>query len=166
MANRVLRAGLLAGLIAGVLVFLIHVALVLPIALRATAIGDGDDPPDASIDWTSTLLGDIGTAMGYGLLLAAVFALIGRRMTVASGALCGLIGFVCLWLLPGLIWTPELPSAATEAATPEVAADFIMAMAFMVLTRWVALGMIAAWLFERFGPVPPPSRGSTLDISA
>jgi predicted cobalt transporter CbtA len=166
MPNRVLRAGLLAGLIVGVLVFLIHIALVLPIALRATVMQDSDDPPDASIDWMSTLLGDIGTAMGYGLLLAAVFALIGRRTTIASGALAGFIGFVCLWLLPGLIWTPELPGAATEAATPEVAADFIMAMAFMVLTRWVALGMVASWLFERFGPAPPGPRGTTVDISA
>ncbi len=166
MTNRVLRAGLLAGLIVGVIVFVIHVALVLPVALRATVLEDSDDAAEASIDWLSTLLGDIGTAMGYGLLLAAVFAMVGRRVTVANGALVGFIGFVCLWLVPGLIWTPELPGAATEAARPEVAADFIMAMAFMVLTRWVTLGVVVAWLFERFGPAPPRARGSTLDISA
>ena len=164
MPNRVLRSGLLAGLIAGALAFLIHIMLVVPVALRSLATDDGVEISDGGADWLGMLMGDIGAAMGYGILLAAIFAMVGKPVSRAVGALSGLAGFFIVWLLPGLIWAPELNGVAMDTATPEVAADFVTASACMHLVRWLALGTAVAWLFERFGP--PPARGTTVDISA
>jgi predicted cobalt transporter CbtA len=163
MANRVLRAGILAGLIAGVPAFLMHVALVLPIAAKSLAPDESGEVLDTSTDFTTTLIGDAGALMGYGVLLAAIFAMIDKRVSLAGGALAGLAGFVITWLLPGMIWSPELTGVAVDTAGAELAAEFVTASAFMNLVRWVVLGTLTAWLFERFGP---PARGTTVDISA
>lgn len=135
--RRVVFAAACAGLLTGVLVTVAHQSSTVPIILRAEAYEEAADAAHAASHaaageaahergehgWTPgdglertgyTALADILTSIGYALLLAAGFALLGRDVSVRTGLWWGLAGFAAFTLAPGLGLPPEVPGA--EAA--------------------------------------------------
>jgi cobalt transporter subunit CbtA len=142
--RRIVFSAALAGLVAGVLVTLLHhfgtVALILqaevyekaadaaaPAASETAAASSEADmqtmPEHAGREWEPaagfertafTLLADVITGVGYALLLVAGFALRGGAIDWRGGLYWGLAGFVAFALAPALGLPPELPG--TESA--------------------------------------------------
>jgi cobalt transporter subunit CbtA len=129
--NRLLLTGVISGLIVGVLVTLIHLAMVTPIILQAetyeektaaTAHTHNDaQPAHAHEAWSPedglerslyTLAANLIMAVGFGLVLAAGFTLAGTPLSLGVGALWGLGGYLGFSFLPALGLPPELPGAA------------------------------------------------------
>ena len=133
MIGRVLIVGLLAGVLAGVIVSLFQMQRVAPLILEAetyefagdTASGDtavvpsADDEawgPAEGLERTAfTWLANILVGVGYGLVLVAGFVLSRRRIDWRQGLLWGLAGFAAFALMPGLVLPPEVPGAAAAA---------------------------------------------------
>src|SRR5262245_1484268 len=135
--NIVFAAGL-AGLIAGLFITVIHEIGTVPIILKAetyekaaensAAPATGADaataehqheaaawePTDGFERTAFTVLADVLTGIGFGLLLTAAYALRGRSMDWRQGLFWGLAGFATFTLAPGLGLPPELPG--TESA--------------------------------------------------
>lgn len=57
----------------------------------------------------NTVLANLVTGAGYGLLMAGVSMACGVNVTVASGLIWGALGWLCVQLLPALGLAPELP---------------------------------------------------------
>lgn len=135
--RRIVFAAACAGLLTGVLVTAVHQAGTVPVILRAEVFEKAADAAHAASHavageaahehdehgWTPrdglertgyTALADILTSIGYALLLAAAFALLGREVGVRTGLWWGLAGFAAFTLAPGLWLPPEVPGA--EAA--------------------------------------------------
>jgi cobalt transporter subunit CbtA len=126
--RRIVMVGGLAGLLAGILLTLLHLAVTVPIILEAEtyeqvaaaqahATGSGGHAHDAEA-WAPedgieralfTLLADIITAVGFGLLLVATCVLAGRELTWREGLHWGLAGFAAFMLAPTIGLPPELP---------------------------------------------------------
>jgi cobalt transporter subunit CbtA len=91
----------------------------------------------------------------------------------ASVAGLALVAFARTWALrilgvvflvaPHLVGAPHPAADAAGLVPPELAAHFVMATMFMNAAMWVALGVAAAWLYERFGRA---QRGTVVDITA
>ncbi len=143
IVRRLVFAAACAGLLTGLLVSVMHQVGTVPVILRAEVYeraadaghgaGHAAQPAGAAHDdaahdhedhgWEPrdglertayTALADILAAIGYGLLLAAGFAVRGREVTWRSGLWWGLAGFAAFTLAPGLGLPPEVPG--TEAA--------------------------------------------------
>lgn len=134
MIRRVLLSALLAGLLAGAFVTVAQMVRVTPLILQAEHYenagaatshdhahhhaGAGEPEawaPEDGVERTLfTLLANVLTGIGFGLLLTAAFVLRGRGADLRSGALWGLGGFAVFSLAPALGLPPELPG--TEAA--------------------------------------------------
>lgn len=138
MIGRVLAIALFAGLIAGVVVTGAQLLRVIPLIQKAEsyetsasadhhahdaksqdtahAHSHGDDAwaPEDGLERTAfTLLANILTAVGFGLLLNAALALYGRPVGLKGGILWGLAGFAAFVLAPALGLPPELPGLHT-----------------------------------------------------
>lgn len=137
MIGRVLFIALFAGLIAGVVVTGAQLLRVIPLIQKAetyetsasadhhahgaqsqgTAAHSHDDDawaPDDGLERTAfTLLANILTGVGFGLLLNAALALYGRPVGLKGGILWGLAGFAAFVLAPALGLPPELPGLNT-----------------------------------------------------
>lgn len=128
MIQRVLFAAILAGLAAGLLVTVVQSIRITPLirqaetyegtqhshANEAASPGHHHDreawaPKDGLERSAYSLLANILTATGFGLLLTAGFALYGKPIGAARGVLWGLAGFAAFWLAPSLGLPPELP---------------------------------------------------------
>jgi cobalt transporter subunit CbtA len=126
--RRIVMVGGLAGLLAGILLTLLHLTVTVPIILEAEtyeqaavaqahaagAGGHAHDPqawaPEDGIERALfTLLADIITAVGFGLLLVATCVLAGRELTWREGLHWGLAGFAAFMLAPAIGLPPELP---------------------------------------------------------
>ncbi|MCB1436572.1 MAG: CbtA family protein [Rhodobiaceae bacterium] len=127
MISRVLSAAILAGLLAGLVVTLVQFAKVTPLILQAevfevavpgsaaaaapetapAAQGVFDDMERAAM----TLGANLITGMGFALVLASAILFSGRAVTLRSGAVWGLAGFLVVALAPALGLAPELPGA-------------------------------------------------------
>ncbi len=137
--RRLVFAAACAGLLTGLLVTVMHQVGTVPVILRAEVYERAVDAGHAVLqpgvahdhaahdheghDWEPrdglertayTALADILAAIGYGLLLAAAFALRGKEVTWRVGLWWGLAGFAAFTLAPGLGLPPEVPG--TEAA--------------------------------------------------
>lgn len=137
MIGRILSIALLAGLIAGVVVTGAQLLRVIPLIQKAetyetsapadhrthdaqsqgaAAHSHGDDAwaPEDGLERTAfTLLANILTGVGFGLLLNAALALYGRPVGLKGGILWGLAGFAAFVLAPALGLPPELPGLNT-----------------------------------------------------
>jgi len=147
MLSRILRASLWAGLAAGVVAWGLHLAMAVPLILRAETYeaaaqpaaptaaagepaghGDGHDhdrdrwaPADGVERALYTLAADLVTAVGFALLLLAAVAASGRRVDAREGLVWGLAGFAAFSLAPSVGLPPELPGmAAAELAARQV----------------------------------------------
>jgi cobalt transporter subunit CbtA len=135
MLQRLLLSGVLAGLIVGALVTMIHLTMVTPIILEAETYEAKAEaaPPMHSHDagtpahshgetaWAPedglerslyTLAANLVMAVGFGLLLAAAYTVASGNLTLRTGLFWGLCGYVSFSFLPGLGLPPELPGAA------------------------------------------------------
>jgi cobalt transporter subunit CbtA len=138
MTIRVLLAAIAAGLLAGLLMTPVHLQQVSPLILEAelfeTPHGHGTaaphmhkygaehdhdqaaaaapKPTPAEIglgrSW-NTLLANLVTGAGFGLLLAGVSLVSGVPLTFASGLAWGAAGWLALQFLPAIGLPPELP---------------------------------------------------------
>lgn len=139
MISRVLFAGLLAGMIAGVFISAVQMVKVVPLIVAAEAYeggghggapngahdhgphGHGADAPQSAAGgmpwapddgWERTLfttLSNVIIGIGYALLVAAAMTLRGHVAGWREGLVWGLGGFLSFALLPGLGLPPELP---------------------------------------------------------
>ena len=136
MLQRLLWSGVISGMIAGVFVTVVHLAMVTPLIIEAevfenqktaqvsqdsevskdsTALQDEDEawsPEDGAERNLFTLLTNILMGVGFGLLLATAMTLSGQSFDPMRGAIWGGAGFLCFSFLPGLGLPPELPAAA------------------------------------------------------
>lgn len=135
MLQRLLLSGVLSGLIVGVFVTLIHLAMVTPIILEAETYETKSEAPAAAHEhgagtaahshdteaWTPedgwerslyTLAADLIMGVGFALLLASGFTLSGQDISARAGVLWGAAGYLAFSFLPALGLPPELPAAA------------------------------------------------------
>lgn len=134
MITRLLLAAIAAGLIAGALISVLQVIKVTPLIHAAEvyemptgvmtththrhgeSAGDGQHhdstawmPEDGYGRLGLTVLTNIVTGAGFGLLLAAAIAFRGLRTTWREGVIWGIGGYLAFSLLPSLGLPPELP---------------------------------------------------------
>jgi len=119
--RRIVLAAAFAGLIAGLAVTLAHAFSTVPLILQAetyeeaapTHEHDHGWKPDDGVERTSfTVLADVLTGVGFGLLLVSAYTLRGREVGWREGLCWGLAGFATFSLAPGLGLPPELPGTA------------------------------------------------------
>ncbi len=128
MFRRILLAGGIGGLLAGLVLSLVQTVQVIPIILEAESYepaaptsssshGDGHahdheawSPADGLERTTWTAVANIATAVGFGLLLAAAYSL-RNHITLPQGVLWGLAGFTVFFLAPAIGMPPEIPGA-------------------------------------------------------
>jgi cobalt transporter subunit CbtA len=124
--RRLLAAGIGGGLIAGVLITLVHLQTTVPLILAAEVFETGVPPADGHTDHVhlaaagmmrhvQTLLANIVVGVGFGLILAAALAMRDDPAGVRRGAVWGLCGFLAFGLAPALGLPPELPGSVSAA---------------------------------------------------
>ncbi|MBM3559531.1 MAG: cobalt transporter, partial [Alphaproteobacteria bacterium] len=110
----------------------------------ADAAGEAWAPADGIERLGFTLLANLVVATGFGLLLAAAFALRGTPVNLRSGVLWGIAGFAVFQLAPAAGLPPELPgSAAAELGARQLwwlaaAAGAGAGLALLVLGKGLA----------------------------
>lgn len=133
MIGRVLIIALISGLVAGIIVTGVQMLRVVPLIQKAetyeqTAPADAHAhshgsaapgahthdnaiwaPSDGFERMAFTLLANVLTAIGFGLLLNAALAVYGRPVDLKQGLLWGLAGFLVFALAPAVGLPPELP---------------------------------------------------------
>ena len=119
--RRIVLAAALAGLIAGSVATLAHAFGTVPLILQAETYEEGAPAhehdhgwqPEDGVERTSlTVLADVLTGVGFGLLLVSAYTLRGREVGWREGLCWGLAGFATFSLAPGLGLPPELPGTA------------------------------------------------------
>lgn len=128
MITRVLYAAVLAGILAGLVVSVVHFSKLAPLiveaetyehaaphehALNAPADAHGQavaEPESVELSRNAmTFIADIVTGTGFAFLLAAAIVFSGREISAKTGAVWGLAGFLVVSLAPALGLAPELP---------------------------------------------------------
>lgn len=192
--RRLVFAAACAGLLTGLLVTVMHQVGTVPVILRAEAYeraveaGHAAQPPGVALDHAAhehedhaweprdglertayTALADILAAIGYGLLLAAAFALRGKEVTWRVGLWWGLAGFAAFTLAPGLGLPPEVPG--TEAApllsrqvwwvaTAALTGSGLALLAYGKRWAWSVLAVLLIALPHLWGAPQPTEPGS------
>lgn len=120
------------------------------------AVGEHDAHEHDAMSWkpaeglqrqSLTAAANVLTAIGFALLLAALYALRGRAVTWHEGLLWGLSGFIVFTIAPGLGLPPELPgipAAPLEQRqlwwiTTAAATASGLGMIFLQRSAWAAL---------------------------
>ncbi len=132
--QRIVLTALLAGALAGIAVFALHMWQTTPMILEAEVFENGTPAPAhahgtgeaaghahaAAADddaWPApglernaySLLADVVTAIGFGFLLVGAMAIFGRNVDWQAGVIWGLCGFAAFFVSPALGAPPELP---------------------------------------------------------
>ncbi|MBY0611503.1 MAG: CbtA family protein, partial [Beijerinckiaceae bacterium] len=105
---------------------------------------DAWEPKDGLERNAYTALANVMTGIGFALMLAGAFALLGRPVTWREGLFWGLGGFAAFTLAPGLGLPPELPgmpAAALEARQAWWIATAVLTAAGL----WLIAFKRAAW---------------------
>ena len=119
--RRIVLAAALAGLIAGLAATLAHAFSTVPLIFQAETYEEaapahehdhGWQPEDGVERTSLTVLADVLTGVGFGLLLVSAYTLRGRDVGWREGLCWGLAGFATFSLAPGLGLPPELPGTA------------------------------------------------------
>lgn len=144
MVARTVLAGLIAGAVAGVVLTALYLALIQPMILEAETVELGT--AEALAGMTAgrvfdTLLFNVLTGVGFGLVLAAFMTLRGRPVGLQRGLLWGAAGFAAAALAPAVGLPPELPGMT---AAPLVERQLWWLLT--VVSTAAALGLLA------FGP--------------
>jgi cobalt transporter subunit CbtA len=120
MLSRTVYAALVAGAAAGVLLFVLQSWTTLPLIHQAERYERAEAPvhPQSHANERSdnqliraayTTTGDVLVGIGFGMLLAAMYALSGKSGLV-PGVLWGLAGFATFHLGPALVVPPSIPA--------------------------------------------------------
>lgn len=120
MLSRTVYAALVAGAAAGVLLFVLQSWTTLPLIHQAERYERAEAPvhPQSHANEPSdnqliraayTTTGDVLVGIGFGMLLAAMYALSGKSGLV-PGVLWGLAGFATFHLGPALVVPPSIPA--------------------------------------------------------
>lgn len=134
--RRIVFVSILAGLLAGLFVTLVHQVGTVPIILKAETYEQAANDHAAEVPqaaggyhhhdveaWAPrdglertgyTALADVLTGIGFALLLVCFYALTGREVGWRQGVLWGIAGFATFTFAPSLGLPPEVPG--TEAA--------------------------------------------------
>lgn len=171
--RRIVFAAACAGLLTGVLATVAHQVGTVPVILRAevyeeaaeashaashAAVGEAAHEhgergwaPRSGFERTGyTALADVLTSIGYALLLAAAFALLGRDVDVRAGLWWGLAGFAAFTLAPGLGLPPAVPGTEEAAlldrqvwwaATVLLTGSGLASLAYGKRWVWLVLGV-------------------------
>ncbi len=118
--QRIVMTALLAGALAGLAVFILHMWQTTPLILHAEVYESGEAAaPNAAtqehqhaVDFMRhaySLLADVITAIGFSFLLVGAMAITGRRTDWQNGIIWGLCGFAAFFIAPALGAPPELP---------------------------------------------------------
>jgi cobalt transporter subunit CbtA len=153
MITRTLLTGLLAGLAAGVVLTLLYIGKIQPLILAAESYEQGIDPALSApfMRYFDTFLFNILNGVGFGLLLAALLVMRGRRTGIGQGVLWGLAGFAAFVLAPAAGLPPELPgsiSAPLEERqiwwllTAAATAGGIALLTLQARLIWMATGVL------------------------
>jgi cobalt transporter subunit CbtA len=135
MLSRTLYAALVAGAAAGVFLFVLQSWTTLPLIHQAERYerdeADGHSPANEPSDnqlvrIVYSTAGDILVGIGFGMLLAAMYALSGKSGLV-PGVLWGLAGFVTFHLGPALVVPPSIPALVLAPLALRQAAWLIVA---------------------------------------
>jgi cobalt transporter subunit CbtA len=113
MITRTLLTGLLAGLAAGAVLTLLYIGKIQTLILAAERHEQGADVALAApfMRYFDTFLFNILNGVGFGLLLAALLVVHGRRAGIGRGVLWGIAGFAVFVLAPAAGLPPELPGS-------------------------------------------------------
>jgi cobalt transporter subunit CbtA len=184
----------LGGLIAGLFVTVAHQIGTVPIILQAEVYEQAADAgavPQVSADaaanehhheaeaWEPTngfertaftVLADVLTGIGFGLLLTAAYALWGRELSWRDGLFWGLAGFATFTLAPGLGLPPEVPGMqAADLLDRQIwwiatATATAGGLALLFLTRQAALAAAGVVLIAlpHFYGAPQPAEDTSL----
>jgi cobalt transporter subunit CbtA len=152
--RRVLFAGILAGLIAGMLVTAVQAVKLTPLILAAETFekaeaghdhGAASEGADGLARRGWTLIANLLVGSGFGLILAGAFALrqarTGETPGATTGLLWGVAGFAAFAAAPALSLPPELPGS--------VAADLVARQAWWLATALATVLGLAALAYGR-----------------
>ena len=177
MLRAILTAALVAGVVAGVVVSALQMWQVSPLIYEAelyetgaAAAAAAATPPAPEVERVAlTVLANLITGVGYGLLLTAAIALSGRTST-RQGVVWGIAGFLVFALLPALGLPPKLPGTPVAPLglrqawwLATVAAGAVgLGLAALARNRMLRLaGLVVVALPHLVGaPAPPPETGS------
>lgn len=125
MLRRLLVSGLTAGVVAGLCVSLAQTVRVVPLIYAAEvfeAASEGGAAAGASLLRAAGTVGaNVLEGVGFGLFLAAAFAIYGQGVNARRGLYWGLAGFAVFALAPSLGLPPELPGmVAAEVGLRQV----------------------------------------------
>lgn len=123
MITRVLAAGIIGGIIAGLAVAVLQHVTTTPLILTAEVyetaqqlrqhvaetLGPVNDAPGRTV---MTSVSTMAVTMGYALVLLAAMLVSGDRITSRNAALWGACAFAATGLAPGMGLAPQLPGAA------------------------------------------------------
>jgi len=137
MLSRTLYAALAAGAAAGVLLFVLQSWTTLPLIHQAERYetaqapvhphSHANEPSDNPLVRAAcSTVGDVLVGVGFGMLLAAMYALSGKSGPV-PGVLWGLAGFATFHLGPALVVPPSIPGLELAALSIRQAAWLIAA---------------------------------------
>jgi cobalt transporter subunit CbtA len=135
--SRTLYAALVAGAAAGVLLFVLQRWTTLAVIHQAETYetvqaaiyppSHANEPSDNQLLRTAyTITGDVLVGIGFGMLLAAMYALSGNS-GVVPGILWGLAGFATFHLGPALVVPPSIPALELAPLSMRQAAWLIAA---------------------------------------
>ncbi len=142
MVTRTLLAGLLAGLAAGIALTAVYFVWLQPLILAAETIETGAAAEATFVRAGQTLLFNVLTGAGYGLLLSAAMMLRGGADGLRSGLLWGAAGFAAFALAPALGLPAELPGVP--------AAPLLDRQIWWLLTAAATAGGMALLVYYRF----------------
>lgn len=189
MLNRLLLTGVVSGLVVGVFVTLLHLAMATPLILQAETYeqrAEAAAPPSEASSahdheaWAPedglersayTLIANVVMTVGFGLILAAGFTLAGAPVSLGGGALWGLAGYLSFSFLPALGLPPELPGAAAAdlfarqlwwLATVAASAAGLALLVFGRTWVWRGAGIVLLLAPHVIGAPHPPDGESGL----
>jgi cobalt transporter subunit CbtA len=184
---RLLLTAIAAGLLAGLIMTIVQQWKVVPLIIEAeryetvaghshgdeatgeVASADHDDHEHGGVlfgmsRFGGTLLANLVTGAGYGLLLGGVIAVVGAQIGLQTGLLVGALAWLAVQLLPALGLPPELPGFPTGdlqarqiwwVATVIVSAIALALIAVRGGRLSVAVGLVLIALPHLYGaPVP------------
>lgn len=144
-----------------------HTADHQPVAAKDSAAHDhGDESGETLLfgRFFNTLVANLVTGAGYGLLLAGVSLAAGSAITFTNGLAWGFVGWLCVQLLPALGLPPELPGFPhidlTERQIWWVATVVLSVAGFWFLalykSQWFrALGVLLLFAPQMWGAPQP-----------
>jgi cobalt transporter subunit CbtA len=152
--SRTLYAALVAGAVAGVLLFVLQSWTTLPLIHQAERYeiaqapvhphSHANEPSDNQLVRAAyTTTGDVLVGIGFAMLLAALYALSGKSGLV-PGLLWGLAGFATFHLGPALVVPPSIPALELAPVSIRQAAWLITAFSTGLGLAVLAFGPKAA----------------------